>query len=384
MRHRSSSVELKRMNRNRVYRYIAKCEKTSIPEIAYALGMSVPTALQMVNDLKEIKVVEEVGEFKSTGGRKAKALATVKTSAYAVGIDITRNHVGMVLTDVSQQVLNHLRIRKVFCCNAEYFAEVADMLALFLEKNQVKNERVLGVGIAVPGIVDSNQMKISFSHALELRDVAMERYLSCFPFACNLINDAKAAVMTEQINNRSARNMVYLSLSNTVGGALVIGKEYLSQEEDEAKLFMGDNWRSGEFGHTVIHPSGKKCYCGKNGCLDAYCSAQVLSQYTDGNLEKFLQLMESGNNEFKKKWEIYLDDLAIAVDNLRMSFDCDVILGGYVGNCMAPYIDTFREKVAEKNIFGNTGGYVKECRYLVEASALGAAVFQIEKYISSI
>jgi len=66
-----------------------------------------------------------------------------------------------------------------------------------------------------------------------------------------------------------------------------------------------------------------------------------------------------------------------------MSFDSDVILGGYVGSYMGPYIQKLRDKVAEKNIFGYTGDYVKECKFLVEASALGAAMYQIEKQVST-
>ncbi len=77
-------------------------------------------------------------------------------------------------------------------------------------------------------------------------------------------------------------------------------------------------------------------------------------------------------------------DLAIVVDNLRMCLDCEVVLGGYVGNYMEPYIEQFRAVIAAKNIFGGSGAYVRTCRYREEASAYGAALYQIEKYISKI
>ncbi|WP_318586116.1 hypothetical protein [[Clostridium] scindens] len=80
----------------------------------------------------------------------------------------------------------------------------------------------------------------------------------------------------------------------------------------------------------------------------------------------------------------YLKDLAIAVDNLRMCFDCEIVLGGYVGSSMEPYIQEFRNLVAEKDIFENSGDYVYVCQYQQEASALGAAIFQIEKFIDTI
>lgn len=155
-------------------------------------------------------------------------------------------------------------------------------------------------------------------------------------------------------------------------------------KSDIMNMYIGSNWRSGEFGHMVIHPGGKRCYCGKEGCVDAYCSALNLAELEDGNLESFFEKLKQGNQEYQKIWSTYLDDLAIAIDNLRMCFDCDIVLGGYVGSYMEPYIPEIRKRVAEKNIFDYKGSYVKACQYQVESSALGAAILLIEKYIDEI
>ncbi|MFQ9799181.1 MAG: ROK family protein [Clostridia bacterium] len=53
-------------------------------------------------------------------------------------------------------------------------------------------------------------------------------------------------------------------------------------------MYTGSNLRAGEFGHNTLIPGGRRCYCGKEGCLDAYCSAKVLSNHTNGNLLEFL------------------------------------------------------------------------------------------------
>ena len=96
------------------------------------------------------------------------------------------------------------------------------------------------------------------------------------PYPCELLNDANAAAITESNRSRTCSNLVYLFLSNTVGGAIIFGNENgivrAAQEKDRGSVSMykGNNWRSGEFGHMVIHPEGKRCYCGKIGCLDAY------------------------------------------------------------------------------------------------------------------
>ena len=149
-------------------------------------------------------------------------------------------------------------------------------------------------------------------------------------------------------------------------------------------MYIGNHWHSGEFGHLTIHPDGDTCYCGKKGCVDAYCSALRLSKETDGQLEQFFVELEKENPEIRKAWDTYLEDLSIAVDNLRMCFDCEVVLGGYVGSCMKPYISELRDKVARRNIFEGAGDYISVCTFQNEASALGAAVFYIEDFMNSI
>ena len=78
-----------------------------------------------------------------------------------------------------------------------------------------------------------------------------------------------------------------------------------------------------------------------------------LADLTEGKLEIFFEKLEEGNAEYEKIWDEYLDNLAIAVDNLRMCFDCEVVLGGYVGNLIGPYVPRLRQMVADKNLFGH-------------------------------
>lgn len=76
---------------------------------------------------------------------------------------------------------------------------------------------------------------------------------------------------------------------------------------------------------TVV-PDGEACYCGKKGCLDAYCSAKCL---TEGRVEDFFGRLVQGEPEEASLWDQYTTYLAIAVNNIHMVLDCDVVLGGY-------------------------------------------------------
>ena len=81
-------------------------------------------------------------------------------------------------------------------------------------------------------------------------------------------------------------------------------------------------------------------------------------------------------------WDEYLEHLARAIHNIRMLFDGMVILGGYVGAHMGKYLDDICRRVDEKNPFGDRAqDYLVECRYKVEASAAGAALFYIDEFL---
>ena len=273
----ANNRDVKKINRIRTMRSIFACERISQPELAAKVGNSWPTVLQNVKELMEMGLVQEVGTFESTGGRKAKAFAPVRNARYAVGLEITQNHIGAVLVDLSGELVRFERKKRPFeRCDA-YAAGLAELVKSLLEKEGCPTETVLGVGISLPGILDRDEKTLVYSHALGLRGVPVEEFSRCIPFPCRFINDANAAGLAEIRGRENLHSLVYLSLSNSVGGSIFTG----------GSLYAGEHLRAGEFGHMTLVPDGRPCYCGKRGCVDAYCSAKVLSALTGGNLALF-------------------------------------------------------------------------------------------------
>lgn len=382
---KANNMEVKRINRNQIFRYVNKYEKVSKPDIASNLKISMPTVLQNVKELMEQGLICEVGAFESTGGRKAKVISPIQSARYAIGIDITQNHISFALTNLSGKVIRHTRMYKPFKNEDSYFEELGQLSKVFLEECDIDKDLFLGYGVSIPGIVSPDNKMIAFSHVLDIRDVPSYRFSKFLDYPCYFINDANAAGLAEVYNSKKQYTAVYLSLSNSVGGTIIQPKNNYSDCFDvREKLYLGDNWRSGEFGHTTLIPGGDKCYCGKQGCFDVYCSAKKLSQKTDGKLEAFFKALKNGNKEFEKLWEEYLGYLAIEVNSLRMIFDCNIIIGGYVGSFIEPYLERLQEKVSQLNTFSQEENYIQPCCYQVEASALGAAILHIESFISTI
>jgi len=371
---RANSMEIKKINRNAIYKLLYRHEPLSIQEIAFTLNMSLPTVTQNIKELQERDLVMEAGLFESTGGRKAKAFAYNSAAKYAVGLDITRNHVGIVIIDLSGKVIKHERRQYPFVNSKEYFAGVGSLVENFIKECEIDNNKILGVGIALPVILSVDRQTVSYATVIDFKGGSVKSFSEFIPYPCLLSNDANAGGLAEMWVDGNMENVVYLSLNNSVGGSIITNK----------KVYTGENNRSGEFGHMTIVPNGRACYCGQLGCVDAYCSAKILSDSTNGNISEFFRLLKAGCEPQITIWKEYLDHLIIAINNLRMLYDCNVILGGYVGAYLEDHIDSIRELVAKRNTFEVDGSYLHACKYKLEATAVGAALQHVENFINSI
>lgn len=368
---KETNMEVKKRNRNRVFRYICGHGTVSNPDISYATQMSLPTVTQITKELVGQGLVEESGEFRSTGGRRAKALSVAANAKQAVGLDITKNHVSMLLSNLTGEILKYVRIYKPYAPGDAYCREVNEELEHFLEESGAGRDKILGIGISFPGIIDLERGMIADSHILEVESVPFDSISRFFSYPCHFLNDANAGAYAEGIQSEDRNRFFYLSLSNTVGGAVY----------SNGRLEQGRNFRCGEVGHMTIVPDGKVCYCGKHGCLDAYCSAKCL---TDGRVEDFFERLKQGQQKEVRLWEQYMSYLAIVVNNLHMVLDCDVVLGGYVGSCMGGLIQDIQDKVSERNTFAEDGSFIRTCRHKTGAAALGAALNIIELFMEQV
>ena len=369
-----TNIEVKKMNRNEVFRYVCRHGTVSNPDISYHMKISLPTVTQITKELIAEGLLEEKGELQSTGGRRAKALSAAVNAKLAVGLDITKNHITLLLTNIVGEILEYERICQPYALGGSYYQEVNEKLELFLDKSGADREKVLGVGISFPGIIDPDKELVAYSHILGVEAMPFDSVSRFFSYPCFFLNDANAGAYAEGFYREEAGYFFYLSLSNTVGGA-IFGRN---------ELIQGKNFRCGEVGHMTVAMDGESCYCGKRGCLDAYCAAWRLSDAADGKLEQFFCLLDQGDPEAARIWDSYTSYLAIAVNNIHMVLDCDIILGGYVGSCIGAHLGELWDKVAGRNTFGEKDPFVKGCNYKVAAAALGAALKVIETFVSQI
>lgn len=369
-----SAIPIKQINRNQIYRYIYRNKKVSQQDIAGSLKLSMPTVNQNLCALKELGLIRESGTFESTGGRKAKALCCEKEARIALGLDITANHISLVAIDMEGHILHCNRIRHRYTDSFYYYATLGKLLDSFISENHIDRSRMLGLGICLAAIVEKDLKTIHSARLIQAPRNLYQKLAPHLSLPFRLFNDANSGGFAEWWNMEQDRTIIYLSLSNSVGGSMVSGR----------KLYTGDNQKSCEFGHVTLIPDGRECYCGKQGCLNAYCSANLLSDLTGGKLGDFFDGVAERRPECVAAFQEYLKYLSIAVNNLRMQYDCDIILGGYVGAYLSDYLEEFRQMVAKRNRFDEPRPYIFTCKYRFEAAAVGAALYYIDRFIRSI
>lgn len=371
MEHRNAGKN-KGNKKSEIVRYIFEHNNASKTELTKELGLSMPTILQNTKELLEQGILLEGGEYESTGGRRAKSLTINGEAAYAIGLDITSDHVCFVLLNLNGDILSHALITKNFSATMEYYLELFRELDAFINEQNIEEEKMLGVGVAFPGIIDREEKTLIKSHALKVEGVSLKLFESMSQYKLHFENDANAAMIAEsRLLNEDA---IYLFLSNTVGGAF----------RTQGSLFRGNNRKAGEFGHTVIVPNGRECQCGKKGCVNSYCSAQALEKASGMPLDETMRRVAEKDPHAVAVWNEYLDYLAITVSNLRMMYDTDIILGGDVGAYLEPYMMEFGKRVMALNKFDHDISYLKNSMYKRGGAAAGAALHFIYKFISEV
>lgn len=367
-------TNLKLQNKLRIFDAIYHANGISRTGLAKDLNLSLPTVVSNLTSLIEQGLIRENGYIGQTGGRRAHAYSIVPDAQVAIGLDITKHHITASTVGLDGKIMKTTRIRYDFSREESYWKKLGDVVENIISASHIEKERILGVGFGVPGLVTEDHQRIFYGKILDFEGLDAMACLKYIPYETRLFNDASAAGFAECWECNDINNAFYIMLSNNVGGAVIYNGE----------AYLGKNICAGEVGHIKLHTPGRQCYCGQSGCADLYCSATVLSSKYDGSLDGFFSALSRQNEKAVALWNIYLDDLAHLINVVRLLFDCKIIIGGYVGACLDPYIDNLRERVKQLDTFRTPVDDVVTCHYKTEAIAAGAALHFISQYINQL
>ncbi|MFJ8934563.1 ROK family protein [Streptomyces sp. NPDC102365] len=267
--------DLRRGNRTAVLRRLYFDGPMSRFELGPATGLSSGSISNVVADLVADGLVEEAGSVDSDGGRPRTLLRVAPASGHMIGVDVGETRVRVELFDLS---LTELARTERPLEHQGYDVDVIvghirDGVAEVLASAGIAPERLLGVGIGVPGIVERTAADGAVVHGQTIGwpAVPLESLLRT---ACGLPdsvpyftdNGAKTLGQAEMWfgAGRGARNAVVVLFGSGVGASLV---------SDDVEL-----GRAVEWGHLTVRVRGRRCRCGALGCLEAYAGAEALLQ----------------------------------------------------------------------------------------------------------
>ena len=186
---------------------------------------------------------------------------------YGFGVDLGGTTVKIAYFDENGRMLDKWEIPTVTENDGErILPDIAASVNSYMERNSLKKEMMVGIGIGVPGPVDGNGI-VRICDNLGWGTVDVRTILSGLTgLAVSVGNDANVAALGESWKGggKDCRNMVLVTLGTGVGGGIVV----------DGKQVCGVFGAAGEIGHMVIVPDEKEyCNCGKRGCVEQYCSA---------------------------------------------------------------------------------------------------------------
>ena len=222
---------------------------------------------------------------------------------------------------------------------------------------RAQNIEISGLGIASAGVIEAESGRVFAATenlpqwaGFPLGKFAEER----FGLSARVVNDAQAAVLAELHygKGRGRRNFVAITVGTGVGGGIVCN----------GKLVRGQYGFGGTLGHQVIVAGGRRCNCGRRGCLEAYVSTSALiaefksrggavaegSASDDAALALRIQkLSNAGDTAARGAYEALVGYLAEGIANLFNVLDPELVI--LSGGLLAGYpelVATLQERVA--------------------------------------
>lgn len=195
---------------------------------------------------------------------------------YVVGVDVGGQTSKIGVVDARGCVLAQTVIRSdIYGTDADAFLEALAVAIKGVIKESGKEGDIRGIGVGAPNgnyytgeVSFAPNLAWAANKAVKFAETLQEK-MDGIPVS--LTNDANAAAVGEMTYGaaRGMKNFIMITLGTGVGSGIVI----------DGKVVYGHDGFAGELGHTsAVRSNGRLCGCGKQGCLEAYCSAIGLAK----------------------------------------------------------------------------------------------------------
>jgi predicted NBD/HSP70 family sugar kinase len=375
-RKRTTGRDIRRQNRSALLSELFFHGPLSRLELAEITGLSPATASNVTAELIGERLIVEAGQVESDGGRPRVLLRVDPDYGYVIGVAVAETGVLVELFDLA--MTRRAALVEPLSSAQLDAAAVADLIvggtAEVLEAAGLTLDDVVGVGIAVPGIVERGISVLVHAPTIGWNGVALTQLLRDRGVRLPVFveNGAKTLGQAEMWfgAGRGARHAVIVLIGTGVGAAVVT----------DGTSYRGVSSSAGEWGHTTIMYGGRVCRCGAKGCLEAYVGSEgILERWRrarggrqlpgDDPISQIEALVSSADRS--KVAADLLDETAdligAGIANLINLFNPErVLLGGWAGLKIGDRLIPRIREAAEANALAHLYGQAT-----IELSTLG-------------
>jgi len=360
------SGTIRNINRQIVLNYVRERSPISRADIAQETALQRSTISLIVDELKAQGLIEEF-EGESTGGRPPTLLRLRAAAAVAIGVDISTENTIVATSDLAGRVLE----REEFSTDPSSkrtLNRIIDSTRQLIKKGT----DIEGIGISLPGLVDSETGSALFIPRFKWRDWAVAEELRVATgLPVRVDNDANALALAElwfgRPEIREVRDFIMVLVEEGLGTGIVF----------DGQVYHGVVGAAGEFGHMIIGTSAPvACASGSRECWEAFASERAaLARYVDlggssdihGDLD-FAQIIDRALNGEAVARAALLETahfLGIGISNLIKGLSPEaVIVGGEIARAWPIIAEELKKAVEENSI----------CRGLPSASIIASTL----------
>ncbi|MDF9816238.1 putative NBD/HSP70 family sugar kinase/biotin operon repressor [Streptomyces sp. SPB162] len=341
-----SQSSLHRANLERVVRAVRLAGSLTQAEIARSTGLSAATVSNIVRELRDNGTVQVTPT--SSGGRRARSVALSGDVGIVVGVDFGHSHLRVAVGNLAHQVLaEQSEPIDVDASASQGFDRAEQLVAQLIESTGIGVDKVLGVGLGVPGPIDVESGAIGSTAILPgWSGINPRQELSDrLGMPVQVDNDANLGALGELVwgGGRGVRDLAYIKVASGVGAGLVI----------DGRIYRGPGGTAGEIGHITLDESGPVCRCGNRGCLETFTAARYTlellrsSHGADLTVPRMVQYAREGDPGCRRVIADVGRHIGMGVASLcNLLNPSRVVLGGDLAEAGELVLGPIRESVA--------------------------------------
>jgi len=251
-------------NQNRILQTLHYEGKLQRGELSNLCDIRKSSVTSIISDLIHTGLLRE-----TEPGRYRSAI-TLNTPSYTACVaNITPRNISFANVDLAGNITNQTSIPTK---PDETPNTIIDILCTHLSKpNNGNQNNILGMGVAVPGIIDTeNGLCIHAVNLNQWKNISLGQILSeRLKTSIIIDNDVRcqlhACTWFDRIT-RHAENILYILIHDGISCALM----------SRGQIVIGEHFTAGEIGHTKAGDEGRLCACGRTDCLETYCSLPAI------------------------------------------------------------------------------------------------------------